>query len=121
MDSLDSKESSEDMASSFQFVTITKPGHGWKNKNEHIVRSHVMRQVRQKQREQRTSKAGEVGDYHVNRYSQRYALPDCLACRCNSSYICLQQLAPIVQRHLTVLNRLGKQRKRRHPNAQKSP
>ena len=42
--------SSEAAGSTFEFVNITKPGAGWKNKNEHIVRSHVMRQVRRNKR-----------------------------------------------------------------------
>jgi hypothetical protein len=33
-----------------QFVTITKPGHDWKRGNEYVVRSHVMRHVRKKQK-----------------------------------------------------------------------
>jgi hypothetical protein len=33
-----------------KFVTITKPGHDWKRGNEYVVRSHVMRHVRKKQK-----------------------------------------------------------------------
>jgi hypothetical protein len=42
--------SKDSTGSEFQFVNITKPGVGWKNRNEHIVRSHVMRQVRREKR-----------------------------------------------------------------------
>lgn len=73
-----SKESDEAQSSNFQFVTITKPGAGWKNKNEHIVRSHVMRQVRQKQRE-RSGTRGEKRSGSGNRSCRRYCCPDAWA------------------------------------------
>lgn len=44
------KEAPVIISPSFKFVRITKPGHGWKNHNEHIVRSHAMRQVRKRQK-----------------------------------------------------------------------
>lgn len=69
---MESRESKATKAKSFQFVTITKPGQGWKDKNEHIVRSHVMRQLRKKQRDQRQSKKRHMESYHVDRSGQRY-------------------------------------------------
>jgi hypothetical protein len=48
------------MKTSFQFVSITKPGYGWKNQNEHIVRSHVMRQIRRKQRVKREAEQSDL-------------------------------------------------------------
>jgi hypothetical protein len=33
-----------------QFVAITRPGHGWKSSNEHVIRSQAMRHVRRKQK-----------------------------------------------------------------------
>jgi hypothetical protein len=41
---------SEAGSPSLKFVTITKPGHDWKRGNEYVVRSHVMRHVRKKQK-----------------------------------------------------------------------
>jgi hypothetical protein len=70
---MENKESKAGKSSSFQFVSVTKPGHGWKNENEHIVRSHVMRQLRQKQREERKAKRGEKDVYRVPRSAERYA------------------------------------------------
>jgi hypothetical protein len=48
------------METNFQFVSITKPGYGWKNQNEHIVRSHVMRQIRRKQRVKREAEQSDL-------------------------------------------------------------
>lgn len=51
---------STQMETNFQFVSITKPGYGWKNQNEHIVRSHVMRQIRRKQKVKREAEQGDL-------------------------------------------------------------
>lgn len=68
-----SHHSKDDIPSSFQFVTITKPGQGWKNKNEHIVRSHVMRQLRQKQRAQKSQQGKKDDDTVILKsQSERY-------------------------------------------------
>jgi hypothetical protein len=44
------KDSSEAGSPGLKFVAISKPGHDWKRGNEYIVRSHVMRHVRKKQK-----------------------------------------------------------------------
>jgi hypothetical protein len=44
------KGPSEAGSPGLKFVAITKPGHDWKRGNEYIVRSHVMRHVRKKQK-----------------------------------------------------------------------
>jgi hypothetical protein len=44
------KDPSEAGSPGLKFVTITKPGHDWRRGNEYVVRSHVMRHVRQKQK-----------------------------------------------------------------------
>jgi hypothetical protein len=101
------KELKDGAASDFQFVTITKPGHGWKDKNEHIVRSHVMRLVRQKQREKRSPKPRGSQGRHVNGLGERYGRFDILAYGTVSIGIYLQQLAPIALQ-LTTPGRPGK-------------
>lgn len=51
----------------FQFVTVTRPGHGCKNNNEHIVRSHVMKQVRRKQKLKVVEEAAKIGQRRKRR------------------------------------------------------
>ena len=88
---METKESKETKAPSFQFVTITAPGQGWKNENEHIVRSHVMRQMRRKQREEKKSKKDERQNHLITESGDRYGHPQpSWRVGCNSCSIYLQ-------------------------------
>jgi hypothetical protein len=70
------QEAKETIAPSFQFVSITKPGDRWKDHNEHIVRSHVMRQVRKRQKLEKKASQRELESSLVakQKTDRRYGL-----------------------------------------------
>jgi hypothetical protein len=70
------QEAKEGIAPSFQFVSITKPGDGWKHHNEHIVRSHAMRQVRKRQKLETKARQKELESSLVakQKTDRRYSL-----------------------------------------------
>jgi hypothetical protein len=112
---MEAKESEETKSLSFQFVTIAGPGQGWKNENEHIVRSHVMRQLRRKQREEKKSKKDEKQDCPITESGERYGRPQpSWLVGYNSCSIYLQQLASIEYCHMKGMNKMGKWRKTAH-------
>jgi hypothetical protein len=63
------------IAPSYRFVNITKPSEMWGQHNEHIIRSHVMRQVRKRQKLERSlvaklktdRRCGSLVDYEVDK------------------------------------------------------
>jgi len=71
---------SDPASRSLQFIMVTRPGRDWKNNNEHIVRSHVMRNVRRGQKLKKKSLEAQIKssgsstvlnlDGHNTRYRQ---------------------------------------------------
>jgi hypothetical protein len=49
-----------------QFVNITKPGLGWKNRNEHLVRSHAMKHVRRRQKKSTLEQSRRMNETLTN-------------------------------------------------------
>ena len=56
------KNSRETAGLDLRFVAVTKPGHGWKSSDEHVVRSHAMRHVRRKQKQKLVESRKGIAD-----------------------------------------------------------
>lgn len=69
-----------------RFVAVTKPGHGWKSSDEHVVRSHAMRHVRRKQKQKPVESRKKIADKVLIDESSRG--------HCDNRFVDLQRRQP---------------------------